>query len=90
MATSAYWNGWDIARSIALLGNGSGGYVLDGWGGIHPFGAANPMADSAYWPQWDVARGLAINYSGLSGVVVDALNGLHAASVQPLGCITCS
>jgi hypothetical protein len=31
-----YWRGWDIARSAALLADGSG-YVLDGFGGLHPF-----------------------------------------------------
>ena len=33
-----YWHGWDIARGVAILPDGSGGFVLDGFGGLHPFG----------------------------------------------------
>src|SRR5262249_39111295 len=32
------WPGWDIARSLAVLTDGSGGYTMDGYGGLHPFG----------------------------------------------------
>src|SRR5439155_12890199 len=32
-----YWPGWDIARGVAVRLDGTGGLVLDGWGGLHPF-----------------------------------------------------
>ncbi|HZR13533.1 MAG TPA: hypothetical protein VFC33_09795 [Acidimicrobiia bacterium] len=40
-----YWQGWDIATGVALLHDGTcRGYVLDGWGGFHPFGNPPPPA----------------------------------------------
>src|SRR6202035_2365019 len=53
----AQWN-FKIGRAVVLLPNGSGGYVLDGWGGIHPFGAALGTHGGMYWPFWDIARGI--------------------------------
>ena len=63
------WPGWDIARSIAILPNGTGGYVLDGFGGLHPFGigghAAPPVpAGTPYWLGWDIARSVALLRDG--------------------------
>ena len=62
-ATSAYWHGWDIARAIWLVPSSApgavSGYVLDGYGGLHPLGSAPAVARSAYWQGWDIAIGLA-------------------------------
>ncbi|MEA2645082.1 MAG: hypothetical protein QOE92_165, partial [Chloroflexota bacterium] len=57
-AASGYWPGWDIARGIAVCPGGTAGYTLDGWGGVHAFGVAAPVADGghAYWQGWDIAR----------------------------------
>ena len=57
-----YW-GWDIERSITVLPNGTGGYVLDGFGGIHAFAIATnpkspPPSGAPYWWGWDIARGV--------------------------------
>src|SRR5438477_211384 len=62
-SSTAYWPGWDIARGAtawtgAPSGN-PGGWVLDGWGGLHQFGSAQPATWSAYWPGWDIARAVA-------------------------------
>jgi hypothetical protein len=59
---SAYWNGWNIARSAALFDNGSGlrGYVLDGYGGLHPVNNAPAVIKTRYWPGADVARFVSI------------------------------
>src|SRR5207302_764176 len=57
-ATTAYWSGWAIARGVALVPGTNTGYVLDGWGGLHPFNGAPAVAPGAYWPKWDIARGL--------------------------------
>ena len=78
---------FDIARGI--VGGGSGnGYVLDGWGGIHPYGNAPAATGGAYWQGWDIARGVAA--AGASGgEVVDGWGGVHpfwtsgAASQNP-------
>jgi hypothetical protein len=79
----AYWPGWDIARGIVMNpctgGAGSeGGYILDGWGGIHSFGTATPIADSshAYWPGWDIANGIVSTGTG-GGYTLDGWGGVH-------------
>jgi hypothetical protein len=61
-AISGYWANWDIARAVWLLPGStpaaSGGYVMDGYGGLHPFGSAPAAPPSGYWPGKDVARSL--------------------------------
>ncbi len=61
------WPGWDIARGIAVRQGARGGYILDGWGGIHSVGKAPPLQASAYWPGWDIARAIALRPDGESG-----------------------
>jgi hypothetical protein len=78
---SAYWQGWDIARKVVIFADGKGGYVLDGWGGIHGFGIgqpppANPTM-SAYWHGWDIAHDFALIPGTRSGYVMDGYGGLH-------------
>jgi hypothetical protein len=70
------WPGQDVARGLAVLPTG-GGYVLDWWGALHPFGTAPPIAVSGYWVGQDVTRGLALNPDGKSGYVLDFWGGLH-------------
>lgn len=69
--------GWPIARGIALNSNGTGGYVLDGWGGVHAFGTAPPVNETGYWPYWDIARGIVLRADGQSGYVLDGFGGIH-------------
>jgi len=79
---SGQWIGWNIARGIAVLPDGSGGYVLDGYGGIHPFGSAPPVVGGPYWGGWDIARGIALTPSGHGGYVLDGYGGVHPFAVQ--------
>jgi len=65
---------WEPAR---------GGYLLDGWGGIHPFNGAPRVTSSAYWPGWDIARGLAARPGGPGGYVLDGWGGLHPFGGAP-------
>jgi spore germination protein YaaH len=62
-ATSAYWHGWDIARAAWLEPSATSGavtgYVLDGYGGLHPIGGAPAITRYTYWHGWDIAIGLA-------------------------------
>jgi len=57
---SVYWQGWDIARGIWLVPSSTlaqtSGYVLDGYGGLHPFGSAPAIVTGPYWQGSDVAR----------------------------------
>ncbi|MDX6285149.1 MAG: LasA protease [Frankiales bacterium] len=77
---------WPIARSFVLLADGTGGYVLDGWGGVHPFRiGTNPMppnaTPSSYWQGWDIARDLLIRSDATGGYVLDGYGGLHTFTV---------
>ena len=60
--TPAYWKGWDIARAIWLLPGSiptaPAGYLLDGFGGPHPFGGAPPLTTYPYWQGQDIAHNL--------------------------------
>jgi hypothetical protein len=75
------WMHFPIARGIAITqdgaGNKTGGFVLDGWGGVHPFGHAHlATSPRTYWRGWDIARGIAVDGHG-HGVVVDGWGGVH-------------
>ncbi|TMD40248.1 MAG: hypothetical protein E6I89_03910 [Chloroflexi bacterium] len=84
---TAYWQNWDIARGLALRADCESGYVLDGWGGLHPFYSAsigptlNPSPHlTGYWTNWDIAR--SVDYVGQingvdSGYVLDGYGGVH-------------
>lgn len=82
-----YWPGWDIARAVAVAPDGTSGMVLDGFGGLHPFGIGGrpapptPRTD-AYWPGWDIARGVALR-SATSGYVLDGFGGVHPFGGAP-------
>ena len=40
LRATAVWPHWPIARDVVLAASGAGGYTLDGFGGLHPFGSA--------------------------------------------------
>ena len=85
-ASAIYWPNWNIARGMVEISGGTRGYTLDGYGGVHPWGAAPGVTTSAYWPGWDIARGLALNpcdTSGQSGYVLDGLGGMHPFGGAP-------
>jgi glucose/arabinose dehydrogenase len=65
-----------------LLPDGSGGFVLDGYGGVFPFSltgqpAPRRPANLPYWRGWDIARDLALLHDGTGGLVLDGLGGEH-------------
>jgi hypothetical protein len=91
LAISAYWPGWDIARKVVIFADGSGGYVLDGWGGLHPFGinrsspvAAGAIVQTGYWPGWNIALDLVLmpGDGGRSGYTLDGWGGVHPFHVS--------
>lgn len=74
------------ARGVAILPDGTGGYVLDGAGVLHPFGIggnARPPAATGgpWWPGQDRARGVALMPDGTGGYVVDAYGTLYRFGV---------
>ncbi len=72
----------DIARDLAVMPDGRGYVVLDGYGGIHRYGSAvaalEPLRfDSPYWPGYDIARSLAITADGAGYAVLDGWGAVH-------------
>ncbi len=74
--------GFDIARALALRSDGVSGWVLDGYGALHPFGGAPAMSGSPYWPGWDIARDVVL-LSDAGGYVLDGFGGLHPFGNAP-------
>jgi GH43 family beta-xylosidase len=74
-----------LARSIAVMPDGLGYAVLDGYGGLHLFGSAKllPVDPSISWPDWDIARAIAITPSGRGYAVLDGLGGVHPVGDAP-------
>lgn len=59
----------------------SGGYTLEGWGGMHPFAtdgvAAPAVTQGPYWYGWDIARGAALQADHRGGYIADGWGGVH-------------
>jgi hypothetical protein len=71
---------------MVLLGDGTGGYVMDGYGGLHPFAVgSNPMPPAvtnyAYWSGWNIARDVVLlpgsTASNVGGATLDGYGGVH-------------
>ena len=92
---AAYWPGWDIARSVALVQGTHTGYVVDGYGGLHGFAPTgtnlpNQFTDGshAYWSGWDIARSVT-TWTGApagspGGWTIDGWGGVHAFGSAPV------
>jgi hypothetical protein len=87
----SYWNGWDIARGISVLPDGSGGVTLDAFGGVHPFAVGTCAAPSnlgtySYFG-WNIARGIALapwaTSTAPAGYTVDGYGGIHPFGGAP-------
>lgn len=83
LQASATWPGRNIVRGISVIPGSTaagtpGGYTLDLFGGLHPFGAATAITTPAYWPGWDIARSVSVAANGTSGHLLDAWGGVHA------------
>ena len=83
-----WWPGQNVVRGIALLPNGTGGLILDDWGGIHPFAVAGGSvpakpAGGPYWSGQDIARGIAVLPNGTSGYIVDGWGAIHPFGGAP-------
>ncbi len=75
-------------RSIAMrvsqpIDNQAHLYVLDGWGGVHPVGAAPALATTSSWPTRDIAFSLALFPNGSGGYVMDGWGKLHPVGDAP-------
>jgi len=75
-----------LARAIAVMPDGAGYVMLDGWGGLHLFGSANAAfagISVGYWPGWDIARAVAITPTGKGVAVLDGFGGVHRFGDAP-------
>ena len=59
-----------------------GGYILDGFGGLHAVrvgngGAPKAVSGNPDWPGWDIARGVAIKSDKTGGYELDGFGGIH-------------
>ena len=63
-----------------MLSDGTGGFVLDGLGGVHHVGHPSvvPNSPTPSWPGWDIARGIALLPDRSGGYVLDGYGGVHA------------
>ncbi|MGZ6005489.1 MAG: hypothetical protein ACXWLH_05075 [Candidatus Saccharimonadales bacterium] len=84
----AYFKDQDIARDIVVThwdptGATLRGYVLDGYGVLHPFGGATAVRGAAYWKGWDIARRVVLVKvaNGTGGYVLDGFGGLHPFAI---------
>jgi PQQ-like domain len=90
-AQHGYWAGANVARDIwvdpAATTSGAKGFVLDLYGGFHPFwggtaGAPAPIVNYPYWSGRDLARAVwflpSSTPSAATGYVLDAYGGIHA------------
>jgi hypothetical protein len=70
----------DIARDIAVMPDGRGYIILDGYGGLHFFGsaAASPIRNAVgpYFG-WDIARSIAITPDGAGLFLLDGYGAVH-------------
>ncbi|MHB8573015.1 MAG: hypothetical protein ACYDAY_08680 [Candidatus Dormibacteria bacterium] len=88
---------WDIARDFVMVaptpaqdGSGrllDGGWVLDGYGGVHPFGTLirfTGFPKLADYFASDVARAIVVDHTNDNyGYVLDAYGGVHGFSTDP-------
>ncbi len=71
-----------VSFAVSAPTNHSGGYTLDGFGGIHRFSVGTgpmpaPTSGAGYWNGWDIARGIALLSNGTGGYTLDGFGGVH-------------
>ncbi len=76
-----------MARALALDPEGRGGYVLDGFGGLHAFGGAPRAVNGPTWPGSDRARDVSLiadgNRGRPQGYVLTASGAVHPVNGAP-------
>lgn len=82
LRSTSVWPHWAIARDVALSPSGSGGYVLDGFGALHPFGFS-ARVNGPYWPGFPIGRDVVLRDAG-SGWVLDGWGGIHSFGGAPV------
>jgi CHAP domain len=81
MRVIGWLRAWPLGAGMG--GPGPGGFTLDGYGGLHPWGRAAPLAQAVSWRGWDIARGLVVQRGRAGGYVLDGFGGIHAFGAAP-------
>jgi hypothetical protein len=76
------WPGNPVIRDVEIVPGGAGGYVLDAFGGIHPFGFVPLLTGGPYWRGWGIARDLVLRPGG-GAYVLDGWGGVHTVGGAP-------
>ncbi len=76
-----------LARGLAVMPDGLGYLVLDGFGGVHKYGSAAAgvmrRRSSPYFG-FDIARDIAVNPNGNGFSVLDGYGGVHNSGYAPV------
>lgn len=83
--------GWDIARGLALTPDQDGFWILDGFGGLFPYGAAQKdlpvdATGTLLYFGWDIARDIEAGPDASGVEILDGYGAVHAlGSAQAAG-----
>jgi hypothetical protein len=87
LTASVTWPNKDVAYSLALFRDGSGGYVLNAWGGLDAVGEAPAVDTGLTGLGFGVAREVVLapwaSQLDPAGYVLDAYGGLHEFGDAP-------
>ena len=80
-----WWIDEDDPALIGVTVAPAAGYILDGYGGISPFGGAPALntAGAPYWAGWDIARALTVLPDASGGWILDGWGGIHNFGAAP-------
>ena len=87
LATTVTWPNKDVAYSLALFADGTGGYALNAWGGLDPVGDAPAIDTGLSGLGFGVSREVVLapwaSAAEPAGYVLDAFGGLHEFGDAP-------
>ena len=87
LAASVTWPNKDVAYSLALFGDGAGGYVLNAWGGLDPVGDAPAIDTGLSSLGFGVTREVVLapwaSSRDPAGYVLDEYGGMHEFGDAP-------
>jgi hypothetical protein len=69
--------------TVTVTGARGSGYIMDAFGGLHPYGGAPPAAGGPYWPNWAIARAMVAVPGTNSGYILDGFGGVHPFGGAP-------
>jgi hypothetical protein len=86
VVTDRVWVTFVFIKAAALVAQApcsAAGYILDGYGGVHPVGGAPGLPSGGYWPGWHIARDISVTPDGTGGQKLDGFGGLFPLGAAP-------